>query len=312
VNVSKIKYMINDTSSQSPKLSKIQELRKKYNELLPGKESLIKLLGETEVSEQVYNSNAIENSSLTLEETDKILLKIDLDRYINERELFEAKNLARVVEYINLRAKEKELDLEMILLLHKILISNINDDIAGRFRVKEWVRVGQYVAPDPEEVIPLMTKLLAEYYGSSDPIDLKIAKFHLGFEHIHPFVDGNGRIGRVLNNYLLIREGFVPIILSFADRPMYYQSFKEFQKEKTPQTMLELVNKAIINSYNKRIAYFDGKKIVRLSQYAKTSKQSLPNLINKANRQTIPAFRDKGVWMIGAEKDFALDRQKLK
>jgi Fic family protein len=293
--------MVNDKIS---KHKRIQELRKKYNELLPGKESLIKLLAESEVPEQVYNSNAIENSSLTLDETDKILLKIDLDRYINERELFEAKNLARVVEYIDLRAKEKELDIDMILLLHRMLISNINDDIAGRFRDKEWVRVGQYVAPAPKEVIPLMTKLLAEYYGSSDPIDLKIAKFHLEFEHIHPFVDGNGRIGRVLNNYLLIREGFVPIILCFADRPMYYQSFKEYQKEKKSQTMLELVNKAIINSYNKRIAYLSSQKIIKLSEYAKTTKQSLSNLINKANRNTIPAFRDKGVWMIGIEPDF--------
>ncbi|MFH0804722.1 MAG: Fic family protein, partial [Patescibacteria group bacterium] len=70
------------------------------------------MIAESEVAEQVYNSNAIENSTLTLEETEKILLQIDLDRYITEREIFEAKNLARVVTYIDKRAKEQELSLE--------------------------------------------------------------------------------------------------------------------------------------------------------------------------------------------------------
>jgi len=94
------------------------------------KKSLLELINENEVAEQVYDSNAIENSTLSLEDTEKILLKIDLDKFISERELFESKNLAKVVEYTNKNAKSKELDLEMVLFLHKILISNIRDDIA--------------------------------------------------------------------------------------------------------------------------------------------------------------------------------------
>ena len=89
--------------------SKINLLRERYYKIAQGKEALIQLINEAEVSEQVYNSNAIENSTLTLEETEKILLQIDLDRYITEREIYEAKNLARVVSYIDTRAKEQEL-----------------------------------------------------------------------------------------------------------------------------------------------------------------------------------------------------------
>ena len=89
--------------------SKIDFLRERYYKSVASKESLLKLLDETEVVEQVYNSNAIENSTLTLEETEKILLQIDLDRYISERELFEAKNLARVVLYINKKDELKYL-----------------------------------------------------------------------------------------------------------------------------------------------------------------------------------------------------------
>ena len=83
---------------------RIQSLQIRYLKALAGKESLLRLIYESEVTEQVYNSNAIENSTLSLEETDKILNRIDLDRFVNERELFEAKNLAWVVEYIDQKA----------------------------------------------------------------------------------------------------------------------------------------------------------------------------------------------------------------
>ena len=85
--------------------NKISTFRERYYKAFLGKDSLIRIIAETEVAEQVYNSNAIENSTLTLEETEKILLQIELDRYISERELFEARNLGRVVSYIDKRAK---------------------------------------------------------------------------------------------------------------------------------------------------------------------------------------------------------------
>src|SRR3989339_71134 len=111
--------------------NKVNSLRERYYKAVIGKDALIKLIAEAEVAEQVYNSNAIENSTLSLEETEKILLQIDLDRYITEREIFETKNLARVVSYIENKSKEQELTLEIILSLHKMLISNIRDDVAG-------------------------------------------------------------------------------------------------------------------------------------------------------------------------------------
>ncbi|MBU2524477.1 Fic family protein, partial [Patescibacteria group bacterium] len=252
-------------------------------------------------AEQVYNSNAIENSTLSLEDTEKILMQIDLDRFISERELFEAKNLARVVSYINTKAKEQELTIEMILSLHRMLLSNISDNVAGRFRnPDEWVRVGSYVATDPKKVMGRIEEMLAKYYSSSNEnIIKKIALLHLTFEHIHPFVDGNGRIGRVLNNYILIREGFVPINIKFIDRQLYYDAFKEFDEKGKTSTMEAIVGKAITNSYHKRLAYLEEMEIVTLAEYAKRNRISHSNAINKAGRQTIEAFLEKGVWKIG-------------
>lgn len=281
--------------------NKINSLRERYYKASTGKEALIKLISEAEVAEQVYNSNAIENSTLSLEETEKILLQIDLDRYITEREIFEAKNLARVVSYIDKRAKEQELGLSVILSLHKMLISNIRDDIAGRFRNDdEYVRVGNYIAPSPKEVLDNLNKMLSEYDAEShENIIKRIAKLHLEFEHTHPFCDGNGRIGRVINNYLLIREGFVPINIKFIDRKKYYEAFHEFDAKGATGIMEEIVAKALTNSYHKRLAYLEGKKIITLVEYAKSNKLSHSNLINKATRQTIEAFLEKGVWKIG-------------
>ena len=279
----------------------ISNLRERYYTAAVGKQALLKLLSEAEVAEQVYNSNAIENSTLTLEETEKILLQIDLDRYITEREIFEAKNLARVVSYIDQRAKEQELTLEVISSLHKMLISNIRDDIAGRFRKNnEFVRVGSHIAPNPTEVVGRLEKMLTEYNATNhENIIKRIAKLHLAFEYTHPFCDGNGRIGRVINNYLLIREGFVPINIKFIDRNKYYEAFREFDAKNATEIMEEIVGKALTNSYHKRLAYLDGAQIMTLAEYGKINKISHSNLINKATRQTIEAFLEKGVWKIG-------------
>jgi len=284
-------------------ITKIDTLRKEYFHASVGKEQLLKLISETEVFEQVYNSNAIENSTLSIEETEKILLQIDLDRYVTEREIHEAKNLARVTEYIDNNAKDKELSSDMMLFLHKILISNINNDIAGRFRERdEYVRVGNHIAPAPSEIMAGLAQIFVTYKAdASKNIVERIAHFHLGFETLHPFIDGNGRIGRSLNNYLLIREEYVPINIRFLDRQEYYRAFQEFNNFEKTDIMEQIIYRALVNSYYKRLAYLKGLKIVTLNAYAKTYKLSHSNLINKAKRHTIPAFMEKGVWMIGDE-----------
>ena len=258
----------------------------------------MQLISETEVSEQVFNSNAIENSTISLEETEKILLQIDLDRFISERELFETKNLARVLAYISKVAQERDLHLEMILRLHKMLLSNIRDEIAGRFRnPKEWVRAGNHIAVDPLKIEQALTDALIEYQLNDDEhIVKRIAKLHLTFDQIHPFVDGNGRI---LNNFFLIRDAYVPINIKFIDRALYYDTFTEFNANGKTTIMEGIVGKAITNSYHKRLAYLEGKQVTTLNDYSKKTKTSHSNLLNKAKRQTIEAFLEKGIWKIG-------------
>jgi len=291
--------------SRIPKVLKdIYVLRERYLKFATGKSDLLRIITEAELPEHVYNSNAIENSTLTLEETEKILLQLDLDRFISEREIFEAKNLGRVFDYIEKRAPEKELDRDTILFIHKMLLSNIRDDVAGRFRIgNEYVRVGSHIGASPTDIEKLITDMIVEYKSNvHQHIVSRIAKLHLTFENIHPFVDGNGRIGRVIINYLLIREGYVPINIKFMDRTRYYDAFKEFDTTGKTIIMEEIVGRALTNSYYKRLAYLEDLKIVLLDEYAKISKQSYSNALNKAKRQTIPAFLEKGVWKVGLER----------
>jgi len=283
-------------------VQRIASYRERYYRFLPGRESLDRLIDEAEIPEHVYNSNAIENSTLTFEETEKILNQVALDRYITEREIFEARNLARIVGYISGKASEKDMDIEMMLLLHKMLMTNINTEIAGRFRQPgEFVRVGTHIAPPPERVEEMITGMLYNYKAVYDTTNIiqRLAKLHLTFEHIHPFIDGNGRIGRVLVNYLLVREGYVPVNIKFVDRQKYYEAFREFDNEEKTAIMEKIIFKALTNSYHKRLAYLEGRKIITLGEYARRMKLSHSNLLNKANRQTIEAFLEKGIWKIG-------------
>ncbi len=279
---------------------KIKQLKQVYERLKIGKESLLVILDETELPELVYNSNAIENSTLTLKETERILLELEVARNVSVRELFEAKNLARVSEYIR-NKKAVELNTENILLLHKMLIGGINDKIAGRFREpNEYVRVGTHIAPAPEHVDQLLTNLLTSYASTHDQYFLeRISHFHLEFERIHPFIDGNGRIGRVLINLQLQQQGYPPVIIrNKGKRVLYYPSFREYQADRTAKLFDRLLALALIESLHKRLAYLKGEEIVKLVDYASLKSLSVNTVLNAARRQTIPAFREKGVWKI--------------
>ncbi|HCC84735.1 MAG TPA: cell filamentation protein Fic [Candidatus Pacebacteria bacterium] len=287
-------------STTTPFRDRIQNLKQKYEQLKPEKESLLQLLDEAEITEAVYNSNAIENSTLTLKETERILLEMEVSRDVSLREVFEAKNLARVMEFIH-NKKNRELNVKLILFLHQMLLGNIDDKIAGRFRQKgEYVRVGTHVAPAPEHLERMIEELFIEYSSDFGTFFVdKIALFHLNFETIHPFNDGNGRIGRILINYQLQQLGFPALIIRDKEKQEYYRGFHEYRDAQNTKPMEKVLVLALTESLHKRVAYLRGDKIIPLVDYAKNLNKPTPTILNAALRQTIPAFREKGVWKIG-------------
>ena len=133
---------------------RINSLSEEYRKLAIKHKEAIKELTISELPEMVYNSNAIENSTLTLEDTEDILIHNQIRTDHEVREIYEAKNLASAIEYL-MDNPEKEISVELILKLHKTLLTNICDEIAGRFRSgKEWVRVGIHIGANPDILLP--------------------------------------------------------------------------------------------------------------------------------------------------------------
>ena len=102
-----------------------------------------------------------------------------------------------------------------------------------------------------------------------------------------------------INNLLLLKAKHVPINIKFVDRKQYYQAFNDFDTSGKTNLMEQIIATALSNSYHKRLAYLEGKEIITLKEYSIRTKQTHSNVINKAKRQTIDAFLEKGVWKIG-------------
>jgi len=282
---------------------KINVLAKRYKELTSKKAAAIHDIAITEIPEMVYNSNAIENSTLTLEETEDIIIRDMIKRDHNVREIYEAKNLAGITEYLMKNTDEK-LSIDLILFLHKVLLTDIRSDVAGRFRMgREWVRVGTHFGVNPEFVSGLMSDLVNKYNSDNERYFLdKIAYFHAELETIHPFADGNGRMGRVLINQQLQALGLPPIIIQSKTKLTdYYPMFNKYVTTTKYDDFTDLFAGLLIESLHRRITLLSSPKIIPLTEWAKNNGVAGNIASNKALRQTIPAFRLRDRWMIASE-----------
>lgn len=280
---------------------RINSLSEKYRRLAAEHKEAIKELAISELPEMVYNSNAIENSTLTLEDTEDILIRNQIRTDHEIREIYEAKNLASAIEYL-MDNPEKEISIELILKLHKTLLTNIRDEIAGRFRSgKEWVRVGTHIGANPKFVNGLMYELVEEHNSHAGIYFLnKIAYFHAEFENIHPFSDGNGRIGRLLTNEQLDILGLPPIIIPNKSKfNEYYPALDEYTKTNKIDKLTELFASLLIESLYRRITKLTARRIIPVADWARRNNMTLQFATNKAIRGTIPAFRIRGRWLIG-------------
>jgi len=283
-------------------LQNIEELKNKYDTLCTGKDSLLSILEETELPELIFNSNAIENSTLTLDETEQILMHQQLPPNSSQREVFEAINLGKVNEYLSVKLQKcTPLSEDLILMIHGTLLSHINDDFAGCFRkTNEYVKVGKHIAPPPEKLPSLIGHLLTDYADADvHPLE-RIVQFHLAFEHIHPFLDGNGRVGRSLVNFQLKQNGYPPIIIRNKEKKDYYEALHTYDAKGSTK-MFELIFALLLKeSLHKRIAYMEGDDIVFVSDIAKGHPMHSPqSILNAAKKQSLPAFRERGRWKVG-------------
>lgn len=169
-----------------------------------------------------YNTNAIEGSTITLEETREILV----DKTAPNKSLRDIKETeAHAKVFLKMLDSKEQLSRTLLLRWHQEIFGETKGDIAGRYR-NFLVRVGPYVAPDWQEVKGLMRELISWAARSKEnPVELA-ALAHYRFERIHPFGDGNGRIGRLISNMILWQAGYPMLIIEYKRRSSYYRALQ--------------------------------------------------------------------------------------
>lgn len=288
---------------------RVDALLSEYREVVARYPEALQQIALAELAETVQQSNAIENSTLTLDDTEKILASGLLSGRHELREIYEAKNLAAVT--LELMGAADPLSSELILRWHGMLLNGIRDDAAGRFRrAGEWVRVGAHVGANPEFVPGLVADALGGYrarlgaQGAMSPAVSvgAIAWFHCEFEVIHPFVDGNGRIGRILINKQLQDIGLPPVIVRARNRQLdYYPLLAQYAKTDAHEGLTRLLALLLLESLHKRIALMTSRRVIPLADWARELGIPGNSATNKARRQRIPAFRMRNRWMIASE-----------
>ena len=221
----------------------IQRKREKLSEMRPLTQGEIERLAEEFMIDFTYNSNAIEGNTLTLKETALALEGMTIDQKPLKDHL-EAVGHRDAFLYVQDVAKQElPLNEAVIKNIHALVLMNRPDDKGVYRRIPVRI-MGAYTEPvQPYMIEPRMTELLSaneERKNTMTDIE-RIALFHLEFEGIHPFIDGNGRTGRLILNLDLIRNGYPPINVKFTDRKRYYDAFDAFYKDNDATPMTELI-----------------------------------------------------------------------
>lgn len=203
------------------------QIRDRYRARLA---SLPPSVSESELEEFVvdftYDTNRIEGSTLTLEETRR-LLERELTPSRPLRDILEARSHAAL--FRSLASDPEPLDLAHIRSWHQRLFRETKPDIAGTLReVEVGIRGSEHVPPPPLEARPMLVELLRRTNRSLKTDNaVKVAgEFHWRFEYIHPFADGNGRVGRIAMNMVLARSGYPLLNIPYARRRGYYRALE--------------------------------------------------------------------------------------
>lgn len=240
---------------------KIEELKKKLSEKRPLNAGELKRLKEEFIVGNTYHSNAIEGSTLTLRETALILgegvtvaekpLREHLDA-VGHRDAFEyvcdiAKNNTPLTERI---VKE----------IHSLVLMGDRENRGVYRSVPVMIMGAERTPPQPYLVRELMERLIADNESFSGNVIERAAEFHMRFENVHPFIDGNGRTGRLILNLELMKNGLLPINIKFADRDRYCSAFEEYAKTGNAAAFAEMIYEYEVYELERYIGIIEGKE----------------------------------------------------
>ena len=237
-------------------LLQIDRKKKELDSKRPLTEGEVARLNEEFVVEYTYNSNAIEGNTLTLRETDLVLKGLTIDQK-PLKDHMEAVGHKEAFEFVRELVKDNvPISESIIKQIHYLVLADKKEDRGVYRRVPVRIMGAKHEPVQPYLIGPKMEQLLQEYAESKEHIVTKLARFHIEFEGIHPFIDGNGRTGRLLVNLELMKAGYPPIDIKFTDRIAYYNAFDEFYVNNNISSMEKLFARYInsrLDSYLKML-----------------------------------------------------------
>jgi Fic family protein len=242
--------------------SRIDSLKSQLAEKRPLNAGELKRLRDEFNIEFTYDTNAIEGSTLTLRETALILqeditiaekpLRMHLDA-VGHRDAFEY--VVKIANAADLLTEQR------IKEIHSLVYMNDPENKGTYRRVPVIIQGATHTPPQPYLIAPQMEELLADYETMKRDMHIieAIAEFHLRFEGIHPFIDGNGRTGRLLINLEMIKAGLLPVNIKFTDRLKYYECFdKYFSETRTAAPLVELIVNYEIQEMERYLKILEG------------------------------------------------------
>ncbi len=224
-------------------LADIEAKKARLSEMRPLTAGEVERLREEFMIEFTYNSNAIEGNTLTLKETAMALEGMTIDQKPLKDHLEAVGHRDAFLYVQDIATKDMSISESVIKNIHSLVLINRPEDKGVYRRIPVRI-MGAYTEPlQPYMVQPAMEGLLIEDKKRAETMNIieRIARFHLEFEGIHPFIDGNGRTGRLILNLDLIRNGYPPINVKFTDRKRYYDAFDAYYRDNDATKMTALI-----------------------------------------------------------------------
>lgn len=291
--------------------SRIDQKLKRLQKFRPLPQTAVKKLREKFQIEMTYNSNAIEGNSLTLKETFWVISEGVTVKNKPLKDHLEAKDHHEALEWLyELVQPQKRVTVseKLIRELHSIVMKKTDEDWAGRYRQSNVFIAGTDHTPPDASAVPAAVAQLIDWFGKNQrrlhPIELA-AQLHHRLVFIHPFLDGNGRMARLIMNLVLMKQGYPLAIILKNDRKKYYQVLQQADKNNYPplisfaarsvERSLDIYLKTLTPAAKKR------EKFLPLAEIAPKTPFSAKYLNLLAGQGKIEAHKEKRNWLTSVE-----------
>jgi len=232
-------------------LTRIQEKKKRLDDLRPLPPAIMRRLNEQFSVEWIYNSNAIEGSTLTLRETQLVLEQGITIGGKSLREHFEVINHQEAILLVeSLASGDSPLSSFTVRQLHALVLEKIDTANAGQYRTVPVRIVGATHEPPPSWDLPAQMDEWSSWVQAEEGVMETVALAALAHHKlaaIHPFIDGNGRTARLMMNLILMRAGYPPAIIAQSDRQQYYRVLAQADAGRTAP-LVNFVGRAVERS----------------------------------------------------------------